>query len=300
MSSEKMSVLGKLMPSIMKWRKANKNYVTREAVRLHLDHLVLHPRSTSAPKRHRPGVRVEAAMVEGWRVFTISPVRGRSRGTIMYLHGGGWIHEASSYHWKLIEQLAEETSSSVVMPVYPLAHEGGTAAGVVPFVARLSQQYSGPLTLMGDSAGGSIAMSASLLLKNQGCSPALTVLISPALDLRMSNPEIDTVQALDPWLVKRGQLELVEMWAGDDVNDPVLNPILGELGGLSRLLVFSGTRDILNPDTRLFVEQARGAGVDVEYHEKAGHIHVYPLLPIPEGKQARRQIVQAVLRIPIP
>ncbi len=295
-----MSVLGKLMPSIMRWRKANKNYLTREAVRLHLDHLTLHPRSVSAPKRHRPGVRVSAAMVSGWRVFAVSPAKGPSRGTIMYLHGGGWIHEASSYHWKLIEQLAEETSSTVIMPVYPLAHEGGTAAEVVPFVTKLSQQYPGPLTLMGDSAGGSIAMSASLLLRNQGSPAALTVLISPALDLRMTNPEIDTVQTLDPWLVKRGQLELVDMWAGDDVDDPVLNPFLGELAGLSKLLVFSGTRDILNPDTRLFVEQARDAGVDVEYHEKAGHIHVYPLLPIPEGKQARRQIVQAILGIPAP
>ena len=180
------------------------------------------------------------------------------------------------------------------MPVYPLVQAGGTAESVVPIVARLSQSVEGPLVLMGDSAGGTIAMSVSLLLKERERPAQLTVLISPALDMRMENPEIDEVQPRDPWLVKKGQLMLTEMWIGEHREDPILNPFLGDTRGVGRLVVFSGTRDLLNPDTRLFVEQAVATGADIEYHEQPEHIHLYPLLPTPEGKRARRTIVNAV------
>ena len=147
---------------------------------------------------------------------------------------------------------------------------------------------------MGDSAGGTIAISTNLMLRNEGPPVDLTVLISPALDLRMGNPEIDAVQPSDPWLVKKGQLLLSEMWTEKQFDDPVINPILADPDGIGRLLIFSGTRDILNPDTRLFVQHAKHAGNDVAYHEAPGQLHVYPLLPTPEAKWARREIAEAV------
>ncbi|MCW1804280.1 alpha/beta hydrolase fold domain-containing protein [Brachybacterium squillarum] len=98
--------------------------------------------------------------------------------------------------------------------------------------------------------------------------------MAPALDLRMQNPEIDAVQPHDPWLVKAGQLELTERWIGEHGEDPVLNPFLGDLRGLGPLLLFSGTRDLLNPDTRLFVRRARREGAPIEYVEAPGQIDV--------------------------
>jgi acetyl esterase/lipase len=60
------------------------------------------------------------------------------------------------------------------------------------------------------------------------------------------------------------------------------------------LTVFSGTRDILNPDTRLLVDKAVAAGVDVDYHEEQGLVHVYPLTPTPEGRAARALLIERV------
>lgn len=213
---------------------------------------------------------------------------------MIYLHGGAWIHEAVRTHWKLVQQVADEASVTVLMPVYPLVHEGGIATAVVPQVADLAAESPGPVALMGDSAGGTIALSASLMLKDRGTPVALTSLISPAIDLRMVNPEIEKVQATDPWLVKKGQLEVAEMWLGDLTEDPIYNPIFADLAGFGRMQIFSGTRDILNPDTRVFVDRARAAGVDLDYHEHPGHVHESAILPTPEGKEARGQIVEAV------
>lgn len=56
--------------------------------------------------------------------------------------------------------------------------------------------------------------------------------------------------------------------------------------------VFSGTRDILNPDARLLTEKATAAGVDVDCHERLGLLRVCPLTPTPEGRAARAVIVE--------
>lgn len=289
-----MSLMGRLMPTAMRLKGANKNYLSREHVRQHLQELAVRPRPVNPPKRLRKNISVSADYDRGWRVYTVTPTRAPTRGTVVYLHGGGWMHEAAVTHWKWVQRVADEASVTVVMPAYPLAHEGGTAETVVPRIAEMCQEVEKPLILMGDSAGGSIAMSVSLLLVQREAPAALNVLISPPLDLRLTNPDIDVVQPDDPWLVKKGQLEVAEMWIGEHYEDPVLNPFFGNLEGLGRLLVFSGTRDILNPDTRLFIDKVRTAGVEVEYYEQQGHLHVYPLLPTPEGRKARAAIIEAV------
>lgn len=289
-----ISLAGRLMPTVMRAKKANKNYLSREHVRRHLEDLAVRPRPVNPPKRLRKDITVSARWDRGWRIHTVTPTKKPPRATVIYLHGGGWMHEAATTHWKWVQRLADETSATVVMPAYPLAHEGGTAETVVPRVAELCGEAENPVILMGDSAGASIAMSASLLLAKRDTPVALTVLISPPLDLRFNNPEIDARQPDDPWLVKEGQLEVAEMWIGEHGEDPILNPFFGDPRGLNRLIVFSGTRDILNPDTRLFINRLRDAGADVEYHEQPGHLHVYPLLPTPEGREARRSIIEAV------
>lgn len=286
--------MGRLMPTIMRLRRSNKNHRSRDHVRRHMEYLTEHPESTDAPRRLRKGVSVSSVHEDGWRIHTLTPSQGESQGTVVYLHGGGWIDEAASAHWKLVQKIAVEASVTVLFPAYPLVHTGGSAEAVVPAVARLCEQIDGPTVLMGDSAGGTVALSASLLLTERGRPVELTVLISPALDMRMQNPEIDEIQPLDPWLVKKGQLLLTELWIGDHGEDPILNPFLGDTTGAGRLIVFSGTRDLLNPDTRLFVQRVSEEGADIEYHEQHGHLHVYPLLPTPEGREARRSIVAAV------
>src|SRR5699024_10048431 len=213
---------------------------------------------------------------------------------VVYLHGGGWINEAASAHWKLVQKIASEACVRVVFPAYPLVHTGGSAETVVPTVAKLCERIDGPIVLMGDSAGGTIALSSGLLLATRGRPVDLILLIAPALDMRMQNPEIDEIQPSDPWLVKKGQLLLTELWIDDHGEDLVLNPFLGDVTNLGPLIVFSGTRDLLNPDTRLFVQRATEEGAHIDYHEQPGHLHVYPLLPTPEGRQAQRRIVSAV------
>src|SRR5690606_30992028 len=94
-------------------------------------------------------------------------------------------------------------------------------------------------------------------------------------------------------LGREGTRVFIEHWRAElALDDPRVSPLAGDLHGLGPLSVFVGTRDIVYPDTRLLVDKATAAGVDVDYHEGHGLVHVYPLTPTPGGRAARAVIVE--------
>ncbi|RZU31554.1 alpha/beta hydrolase fold domain-containing protein [Blastococcus saxobsidens] len=253
------------------------------------------------PPRGLRSVRIERDVEHGtgWPVYRVLPRNRTPTGAAVYVHGGAWVNQIHPLHWRLVAGLAARSGAAITVPIYPLAPIG-TAAVVVPAVADLVgglvlRHGAGQVTVLGDSAGGQIALSAALLLRDRGVPPHRTVLISPALDLTLANPGIDLVEPTDPWLARPGTHAAIDLWRGDlPRTDPVVSPLFGDLAGLGPLTVFSGTRDITSPDTRLLVERARAAGVHVDHHEEEGLVHVHALLPVPEGRRARRLIVDVL------
>ncbi|MFI5085189.1 MAG: alpha/beta hydrolase fold domain-containing protein [Actinomycetales bacterium] len=284
------------MPVFLRATGANRTFVSAAAAQQHIGRTALRPRSYGPPRLLRKDVAVTVDHGPGWPVYTLTPRAGRARGAVVYAHGGGWVNEIAPQHWSLAAQIAVEAQVCVLVPIYPLVPVG-TADAVVSAVVDLllaGRDAYGSACVAGDSAGGQIALSAAVSLRDQGAPPLpQTVLISPALDLSLRNPGIDLVQPSDPWLGRDGGRVFAEYWRGKlAIDDPRVSPLFADLRGLGPLTVFSGTRDILNPDTRLLVEKAASAGVDVDYHEKPGLVHVYPLTPTPEGRAARALIAE--------
>jgi epsilon-lactone hydrolase len=60
------------------------------------------------------------------------------------------------------------------------------------------------------------------------------------------------------------------------------------------MLIFTGTHDLYHPDIVSLANTAARAGVPVEMHVRNGLPHNYPLLPTPEGREARGIIARAV------
>lgn len=165
----------------------------------------------------------------------MSPAGGRARHRAVYLHGGGWVNEIEPAHWRLIAQLAAETQTAVRVPIYPLI-PWGTAGEVVPRVAELVSAEialvgSRRTFLVGDSAGGQIALSSAILLRDNGFEqPCRVFLIAPALDAAMANPEIPALEPRDPWLSRPGIAEYVRYWRGGlSIDDPLVSPLSAEL-----------------------------------------------------------------------
>lgn len=277
--------------------RANRAFASEAGARRRIRERTLRPVPYGPPATLRGDVRVDVEQVGGWPVYTITPTKRTITGGVVYAHGGGWVGEIAPQHWTLSATLAAETGAVVTLPIYPLVPYGTAKPvqdGVVSLVRRSLDRH-GPTVLAGDSAGGQIALSAALRLRDEGVTLPMTTLLSPALDLTWSNPRIPIVQPTDPWLGTPGGRVFAEHWRGAlDLTDPVVSPLFGEFAGLGPLTVLSGTRDVLNPDAHLLVERARDAGVPVDFHEGVGEFHVWALLPTRSGRAATQAIVRSV------
>lgn len=289
-----------VVTAYLRLTRANRTYISAAGARRRIHLRELRPLAYGPPAHLRSDVEVSVRHDQAWPVYTITPRKRTPRGSLVYIHGGGWVGEIAVQHWQLAAQIAAEAGTTVSVPIYPLvpfgnAHE--TVEGIAALVLSNEERY-GVTCVAGDSAGGQIALSAALLLRDEHqLVVPRTVLISPALDLTWSNPRIPVVQPSDPWLGTPGGRVLAEYWRGDlDILDPAVSPLMGDLDGLGPITVYTGTRDVLNPDAHLLVAKAAAAGVDLDFRELVGQLHVYPLLPTKVGAAARRRIVAELRR----
>lgn len=288
------TVPSRLVPLILRATRANRHNVTRERAQANLTRLVENPRVIGPPRNLPKTVRVTQEEQHGWPVFRVRLATGASSRTTLYFHGGAYLDTIHAWHWKLIAALVAETGVEMLVPMYPLVPEGGTAVEVADTAVRIARDAGEGTLLLGDSAGAQIAFATSAGLRGCGITPPLTVLISPPVDLELVNPRLPEVAHLDPWLCRDGLLLVAERWVGDHGFGHEINPINTDPTGLGPMLIFSAPLDILNLDIPEWVARLRLHGVDVEHHEGQGQVHDYVILPTKEAVRARRRIIERI------
>lgn len=240
---------------------------------------------------------IRTTSVEGYPVYEIAPRTGAAK-RILYMHGGAYVFEITSYHWGLIAEMAERTGYGVTVPIYPIApeHDFHAMFGMVGAVYRrmLDASEAADITFMGDSAGGNMAVVLTMMAAREGLpTPGGHVLISPGLDMSLTNPAVLEMAPRDPWLDIPGGLEAIRLYgAGIDRSDWRISPLYGDLSVLPRTLLLTGSRDLLSPDNLIFADKARAAGVDIEVVYAKGMFHVWPLIRMPEARAARDRMVE--------
>jgi acetyl esterase/lipase len=247
-----------------------------------------------ASLRHR--LDIAERNLNGFPVYEIAPKAGEHR-RILYLHGGAYVFQITSYHWGLIAEMAERLGFGITVPIYPIApeHDFHAMFGMVTEVYRqmLEETNAEDIVFMGDSAGGNMAVVLTMIAAENALPlPSRHVLISPGLDMSLSNPEVFEAERNDPWLGIPGGLEAIRLYsAGFDRADWHISPLYGDLSVLPKTLLLTGSRDMLSPDNLIFAEKARVAGVEVEVVYEEGMFHVWPLIDMPEARRARDSIV---------
>lgn len=248
------------------------------------------------PASLRSRLDITTRSVEGFPVYEIAPKAGE-RKRILYLHGGAFVFQITSYHWGLIAEMADRLGFGITVPIYPIApeHDFHAMFGMVGEVYRqmLDETEAGDITFMGDSAGGNMAVVLTMMAAEDALPlPSRHVLISPGLDMSLSNPEVFEAERNDPWLGISGGLEAIRMYsAGFARSDWHISPLYGDLSVLPKTLLLTGSHDLLSPDNLIFAEKARAAGVEVDVVYEEGMFHVWPLIDMPEARRARDSIV---------
>lgn len=257
-------------------------------------------RSDPAPRTMR-GLRVESETVDGFTVHSVTrpELDGFDVPTVIYVHGGSFCKAIAPQHWQLVAQLARELDVVVQVPLYGLApeHHADEARHLLATLVDRVEADRRSSYLIGDSAGGNLALVAGQQAAARGVTglQGLT-LIAPWLDLTLSNPEVDAMEDDDPWLARAALHEVARVWAdGTPLDDPSVSPLFGTFDPLPPVDLWIGDRDICLPDCQLLRDALDEVGT-VTYHEAPGALHVFPLLPAPEGKRARTELIAHVRR----
>jgi len=216
--------------------------------------------------------------------------------TVLFLHGGAYVMNATRPHWRFLASLVENTGCRVVAPDYPLV-PASCYADAYPLLKGLYRHLvadapSAPLLLMGDSAGGGLALGLAMAVRDEGQAlPAGILLLSPWLDVTMSNHHIDEIDPHDPFLNVEGLKRAGLAWArGANPRKPWISPIYGVLAGLPPLHLFIGTKDVLVADARRFRGLCIASGADLCFYEFENMVHDWMLLDFKEAKMAMEQI----------
>ncbi len=193
------------------------------------------------------------------------------------------------FGWLAYATIAANTGATVMVPIYPLADEGGTARTVMDTMAdfisdQIEHRGAQNVSVLGDSAGGNIALVALQELVRRGAPvPSRLVLSSPGLDSTLSNPDIPFVNdpVLSPISIP-GLLATSTVWAdGLELTDPRVSPLFGSLEGLPPTTVYAGSRDVVMPDVLRLREKALATpGADFTFVLRNGEFHDWAIMTI--------------------
>lgn len=204
---------------------------------------------------------------------------------IFFLHGGGCVMDAAAYHTDVICALADRglRITAYDYPLFPETDYVDICEAVYEAYTELTALYpEDEIVLYGDSAGGALALHLLMRLRDEGAinRPAKSILVSPMLDLSMSNPDIRQYVEGDSSLNYTGCKILAFYMAGlGKAKSPDHSPIYGDLNDLGQLLMFYGSREILRPDCERLVEMLSTAeGSYIEAHTGEEKLHDYVMI----------------------
>lgn len=219
-----------------------------------LNKSIVNHRKAKIPKSISKKYQTQIHQILGNTIYSITPKKHIPEKTILFLHGGAYVYGIQSMYWSFIKALIKNTKARIIIPDYPLAPEI-TAAETYVFLENTWEwilSFSKPtdLILLGDSAGAGLALGFSQKLHNENKPiPAQLILLSPWLDVTLSNEAITPIEPTDPILTVRGLQIAGKSYAGEwSLTDFRVSPIYGKFDGLPQISVFIGTYDILYPD----------------------------------------------------
>jgi acetyl esterase/lipase len=215
------------------------------------------------------------------RVYRPDGLAGQ--GTSVFLHGGGWVFGDLESHDGICRAITRRSGITTVAvhyrraPEHPFPAPVQDAVGVIRWLARHGGQIgvpAGPLAVVGDSSGASLAACAAVVLRDEGDSPlAFQALLYPATDPAMNTPSYRQ-NADDPFLSAE---EMTWYWSQYGGGQPPAGPpaalsAVADLRGLPPAYLLVAGFDPLRDEGLAFAAALRRAGVPVRDRE-------YPDMP---------------------
>ena len=248
--------------------------------------------ATSAPKKKQIGAfGITKSVFKDHPIWTYAG----NDTLIYYLHGGAFVLGFSPLYFAMMGGIAKASGATLVAPDYPLPPDS-SAMEIhgwmrAHFVDTLEALNPKRVVIMGDSAGGNLAIGLADWLNSNGHKAAdKLVLLAPWVDLEMAGPD----EALNPGeqlLVPDDLRDAGKRYAGSlDTKNPLISPIFADTLNLPETHIFTGDQDPLHPAIMRFAAKHPKVKVDLAKTLP----HVYMLMPTKEAKSAFVRIAEAM------
>ena len=235
--------------------------------------------------------KAKPSTIAGCEVVTLTPPVVKSDTVLLFIHGGGFVGGPHFLHWVMADRIANAKQCPLIAVNYPLAPEHPYPVAL----EKLQQIYLHLLhtypniSFIGDSAGANLALALTMKLRDEALPiPVKLMLISPCLDMRLNNPDIDALEKTDVMLNRKALQTLRLAYSGNaDLTHPYLSPIFGDATRMPPILLLCGTSEIFFPDALLFVQKVTAANGEIQFYQGPDMFHDWTLFPfLPEAEKA--------------
>ena len=223
---------------------------------------------------------------------------------ILYCHGGGYSTGSCLYARTLTTKIASSTSMDVLCFDYRLAPENPYPAAINDAMAAwnylmLLGYGARDVIVAGDSAGGNMALSLVLKLKEEErILPRGLVLMSPWSDLTSSGKTHKSRADVDPVLDAQYLDRMIHNYVeGQDLNNPLISPLFGDFTGFPPTYIQVGNNEILLSDSTMLHKKLIEANVSVKLDIFEGMWHVFQMSPLKTAYDAMEKNAEFIYDI---
>lgn len=205
---------------------------------------------------------------------------------VVYFRGGGWVIADLDVYDATPSALAKKTGAAVVSVDYPMGPEKKFPAAhdeaieAYKYVLKNARGWGynpEKVALVGESAGGNLAINTAIAARDQNLTkPVAVVSVYPVATTSMDTPSKKEEAAAKPlntpmmaWFVQHATN------GGSDTQDPRLNLVAANLKDLPPTTVINAEIDPLKSDGDLIVEKLKAAGVATEHKLYIGVTHEF-------------------------
>jgi acetyl esterase len=212
------------------------------------------------------------ADVEGGREYVPA---GDVAGTLVWIHGGGWVLGTLDAYDPLCRALANRCGARVVSVDYRLAPEHPFPVPLEDAALVLGRELAsarGPVAVGGDSAGGNLA---AVLARRHRGELAFQLLVYPVTDAAMATGSYAEFGGPEYGLARESMAACWAAYApGPLARSPEASPLRApDLEGLPPTYVVLAEADPLTDEGLDYAERLREAGVEAEARVWPGTTH---------------------------
>lgn len=258
------------------------DYPAKRAAEVRQNRFVTVPRSVCIRETVLGGVPVEL----------VSHPQNPTDRIVFYVHGGGFVVGSVKTRRMFTAYIANKLGCNVAAPEYRLAPEHPFPAAPLDCFAAyraICREYgAGRVILLGESAGGNLALSVLLQIKAAGLPmPAAALCIAPCVQFDQSFPSYTQNRETEA-MVDRLPEEVFAAYLRDPaaVRDPLAAPYYGDFTGCCPICLWASRSEVLRDDSVFLYEKLRRAGHPCSLYLRDKMIHTWLIIPyIPEARR---------------